>query len=87
MDYVVFFLIIVALVLIIYLLSRVEKRTKLNYKKNAYELLEGVNPTPKEIKDAIKGLRLYGGRLRKDKECVELVKRLAEKLNTVEKIE
>ncbi len=85
MENVVFFLIIIALILIIYLLNRIEKRTKLNYKKNAYQLLEGINPTPKEIKDTIKGLRLYGGRLRKDKECVQLVQRLLEKLDTVEK--
>jgi hypothetical protein len=84
-DYLVFILIIVALILIIYFLNRIEKRTKLNFIKNAYRLLEDINPTPKDIRDTIKGLRLYGGRLRKDKECIQLVKRLLEKLNTIEK--
>jgi hypothetical protein len=84
-DYLVFILIIVALILIIYFLNRIEKRTKLNFIKTAYRLLEVINPTPKEIRDTIKGLRLYGGRLRKDKECIQLVKRLLEKLDTVEK--
>jgi hypothetical protein len=84
-DYLVFILIIVALILIIYFLNRIEKRTKLNFIKNAYRLLEDINPTPKDIRDTIKGLRLYGGRLRKDKECIQLVKRLLEKLDTVEK--
>ena len=86
MDIVIFVLIIIGLVLVLYLLNRVEKRTKLNIKKTAYTLLEAVNPTPKEIKDAIKSLRLYGGRFRKDKECIELVNRLLRKLDTVEKI-
>jgi hypothetical protein len=86
MEYVVFVLIIAALVLVLVLLNRVEKSTKLNLKKTAYRLLEGINPTPKEIKDTIKGLRLYGGRLRKDKECIELVRRLTEKLDIAEKI-
>jgi hypothetical protein len=86
MDYVIFALIIIGLVLVIILLNRVEKRTKLNIKKTAYTLLEAVDPTPKDIKDAIKGLRLYGGRFRKDKECVELVKRLIDKLDTIEKV-
>jgi hypothetical protein len=85
-DVVIFLLIIVGLVLVLVLLNRIEKRTKLNIKKNAYTLLEAVNPTPKEIRDTIKSLRLYGGRFRKDKECVELVNRLLEKLDTVEKI-
>ncbi len=85
MDLFIFILIIIVLALIIYLLNRIEKKTKLNYKKTAYQLLEGINPTPKEIKDTIKGLRLYGGRIRKDKECVQLVQRLLEKLDTVEK--
>jgi hypothetical protein len=86
MDYAIFALIIIALVLVIILLNRIEKKTKLNLKKTAYTLLEAVEPTPKDIMDTIKGLRLYGGRLRKDKECIELVKRLVDKLDTVEKV-
>jgi hypothetical protein len=86
MDYFIFALIIIGLVFIIVLLNRIEKKTKLGLKKTAYRLLDEVNPTPKEIEDTIKGLRLYGGRLFKDKECVQLVSRLVEKLDSVEKI-
>jgi hypothetical protein len=86
MDYVIFILIIIVLVLVIVLLNRIEKRTKLNLKKTAYRLLEEKSPTPKEIKATIKGLRLYGGRIIKDKECVQLVSRLLKKLDSVEKI-
>jgi hypothetical protein len=86
MDIVIFVLIIIGLILVMVLLNRVETRTKLKIKKTAYTLLEAVNPTPKDIKDTIKNLRLYGGRFRKDKECVELVKRLIDKLDIVEKI-
>jgi hypothetical protein len=86
MDYFIFALIIVILILVIILLNRIEKRTKLNLKKTAYNLLEAVDPASKDIRDTIKGLRLYGGRFRKDKECIELVKRLIDKLDTIEKI-
>jgi regulatory protein YycI of two-component signal transduction system YycFG len=85
MEYFIFVLIIIALVLVIVLLNRIEKRTKLNIKKTAYRLLETVDPTPKEILDTIKGLRLYGGRIRKDQECIQLVNRLQKKLDAIEK--
>jgi hypothetical protein len=86
MDIVIFVLIIVGMVLLLVLLNRIEKKTKLNIKKTAYNLLEAVNPAPREIRDTIKSLRLYGGRFRKDKECIELVNRLIVKLDTVEKV-
>lgn len=71
-----FALIILALIGIIYLLNRIEKGIKARYKKTAYGLLETSTSNPKEVKDTIKGLRLYGGRFFKDKECIQLVDRL-----------
>lgn len=76
MDYLYFALIIIALLSIIFLLNRLEKGIKAKYKKTAYGLLEKASSDPREVKDTIKGLRLYGGRLFKDKECVQLVNRL-----------
>ena len=84
MDYLYFVLIIFALVAIIFLLRRSEKRLKNKYKKDAYRLLETPNPGRGEIIKTIKYLRLYGGRWRKDKEFIELVKRLVDKLDKTE---
>lgn len=83
MDYLYFALIILACVGAIFLINRYEKRVKTKYKKTAYGLLETKQPDPKEVKDTIKGLRLYGGRLFKDKECTQLVDRLLIKFNSI----
>lgn len=83
MDYFYFALIILALVGIMYLLIRLEKGIKLKYKKTAYGLLEKDRPDRKEIIDTIKGLRLYGGRWFKDKECSQLVNRLQVKYESL----
>ena len=79
MEYFYFILCILALIAILFLLSKYDARVKNKYKKTAYRLLETSSPDAKEVRDTIKGLRLYGGRIRKDKETVELVKRLQEK--------
>jgi predicted Holliday junction resolvase-like endonuclease len=84
MEYVVFILIILAMVLIIFFLNRMERRIKAKFKKTAYGLLEAARPTSKEMRDTIKGLRLYGGRWFKDKECAQLVQRLLAKFDTLE---
>ena len=60
-------------------LNKSQNRTRDKYKINAYKLLETSEPSAKEISDTIKALQLYGGRLRKDKESVELIKRLQDK--------
>ncbi len=83
MDYLYFALIILGLVAIMYLLIRFEKGTKIKYKKTAYSLLDSVKPSAQEIKDTIKGLRIYGGRWRKDKECYQLVERLQVKYDSL----
>jgi hypothetical protein len=83
MDYFYFALIILALVAIMVVIIRVEKRTKIRYKKTAYGLLETARPDPKEIRETIKGLRLYGGRWFKDKECTQLVSRLQVKNDSI----
>jgi hypothetical protein len=84
MDYFYFALLILGLVAIIFLLNRYEKRIKVRYKKTAYNLLDVERPDLKEIKDTIKGLRLYGGRWFKDKECLQLVSRLQNKYDSLE---
>jgi hypothetical protein len=84
MDYFYFALLILGLVAIIFLLNRYEKRIKVRYKKIAYGLLDVERPDLKEIKDTIKGLRLYGGRWFKDKECLQLVSRLQNKYDSLE---
>lgn len=76
MDNFYFALLILALVAIMFLLIRWEKSIKKNYKKKAYLLLENEKPDRKQLDDTIKGLRLYGGRWFKDKECIQLVNRL-----------
>ena len=85
MDYLSFILVIVFCAFLIYLLDRFDKRTKNKWRKNAYSLLGTDNPDPEEIIKTIKYLRLYGGRIRKDKEFLQLIARLQEKLDSVEK--
>ncbi len=83
MDYFYFALIILALAALMYFLIRVEKRIKTKYKKTAYGLLDVARPDSKEIRETIRGLRLYGGRWFKDKECIQLVNRLQIKYNSL----
>lgn len=79
-DYVYIGLFIIALVLAMVGLSRLDAKTKKKYKHDAYRLLEASNAELKKVKDTIKGLRLYGGRWHKDKECIQLIERLQSKL-------
>ena len=59
MDYVLYILVIVALVGMFYLLRRMENRDKNKHKKAAYALLDDASPSPKELKDALRHLSLY----------------------------
>ena len=79
MDIFVFVLVILALIGIMFLLSKMDTRTKNKYKTSAYEMLETSDPDRKQLKECIKGLRLYGGRIKKDKEARELITRLLQK--------
>jgi len=79
MDYVYFVLILLALVAVFIFLMKIDRRTKNNYKTDAYELLETDSPNPKHVKDCLRGLRLYGGHIKKDKEARELAQRLIDK--------
>jgi hypothetical protein len=80
MDYVYFALFIILLVLLLAGSSKLDAMTKKKHKQAAYKLLETSGPDAKEVKNVIKNLRLYGGRWRKDKECIQLIQRLQEKL-------
>jgi hypothetical protein len=80
MEYVYFFLLVAFLVGMLVLLSRMDARAKNRQRKAAYALLEQPNPSGNEIRQVLKGLRLYGGRWRKDKEFQQLTVRLEERL-------
>jgi hypothetical protein len=84
MDYVYFILIILVLVAGFVFLQRSDKRTKNKYKMDAYRLLDTPDPNPDEILKTIKFLRLYGGRWRRDKEFLQLIDRLIERLKGIE---
>jgi hypothetical protein len=79
MDYLYFVLMILVLVAAFVFLMRIDRKAKNKYKADAYELLENSDPEPKHVKDTVRGLRLYSGRIRKDKEAQELVRRLLDK--------
>ena len=79
MDYVYFILVILALIAVFIFLMKLDRKAKNNFKVNAYDLLETDTPDPKKVKDCIRGLRLYGGHIRKDKEAYELVRKLIDK--------
>jgi hypothetical protein len=79
MDYVYFILVILALVAVFIFLMKLDRKAKNNYKVNAYELLETDSPDPKQVKDCVRGLRLYGGHIKKDKEANDLIRRLIDK--------
>ena len=79
MEYLFFILFLAFLVLLIILISKIDAREKAKHKKDAYRLMELSDPNPKELKETIKGLQLYGGRLRKDKEAMQLIKSLQDK--------
>ncbi|MGD0795328.1 MAG: hypothetical protein ABR958_07085 [Dehalococcoidales bacterium] len=80
MDYVYIVLFLIVLVLALVGISRIDAKTKKKYKQDAYRLLEASDAGKKKVRDTIKGLRLYGGRWRKDKECTQLIERLQTKL-------
>ncbi len=71
-EIIIFILIIVALVALIWLLNRSEKKTKNKWKLTAYRLLEEEKPDPKKIKETVKFVRIYGGRFSKDPEFAQL---------------
>ena len=80
MNYLYFFLLVAFLAGLLVFLFRLEKQAKRRQRRTAYDLLEKKNPSTQEIKQALKGLRLYGGRWRKDKEFLQLILRLEERL-------
>jgi hypothetical protein len=74
------FLFIFVLAVLLISLNKLDARTKKKHKQAAYKLLEESSPDVKKVKDLIKCLRLYGGRWKKDKECILLVEKLQNKL-------
>ncbi len=80
MDYLYFFLLMAFLAGVLLFLFRLEGRAKRQQRQAAYDLLEKKDPSSQEIKRTLKGLRLYGGRWRKDKEFLQLIARLEARL-------
>jgi hypothetical protein len=80
MDYLYLFLLVAFLAGMLFFLFRLEKREKYRQRKAAYDLLERHDASAQEIRKALKNLRLYGGRWRKDKEFLQLILRLEERL-------
>ena len=79
MDVLYFILFFLALAGIYYLINRWETGDKDNYKQKAARLLMTSDPDPKEVKNTIKFLRLYAGRIKKDKEAIKLMSDLQNK--------
>jgi lipase chaperone LimK len=83
MDYVWFVLIIAALAGLWWLTKKFDCRAKNRYRLEAYRLLDKEDASEEEIKKVLKGLLLYGGRVRQDKEFLTLRQRLSKKLETL----
>jgi hypothetical protein len=78
--YFVIFILVLAAIFIF--LMRWEKRIKARYKDKAIIMLETtIDPDPKEVKETIKYLRLYSGRIKKDHEALNLIRSLQNKYN------
>jgi hypothetical protein len=77
-EIIVFILIVLSIGVAIWLLHRSEKMVKNKWKLTAYRLLEEKNPDPKKVKETIKFLRIYGGRISKDPEFTHLDKLLCD---------
>jgi hypothetical protein len=84
-DYLIFIVVILALVFILVLLNRSQKKDKEKYRRQALRLLDESYPSEKELKDTLRHLKLYAGRLKKDPELYQLMERLMEKLDSAPK--
>ena len=84
MEYVPLILMLLFLVFLLFLITGIDRRTKNKWRKTAYDMLEMETPEKEEVIKTIKYLRLYGGRLRKDKEFSQLISRLQDRLASLE---
>lgn len=67
-----------------WLIKRMDDAAKDKSRENAYKLLEMENPPKKELKKTIRALHIYGGRVRRDQEFLQLRARLTQKLDGIE---
>ena len=79
MDIALFVIIILALIGLFIFMMRWESRIKRRYKNKAKSLLDMGEPNPEDVRDTIKNLRLYAGRLKKDKEAYQLIRNLQDR--------
>jgi hypothetical protein len=74
----------VVLAAAMYFIHRMDKSAKAKSRENAYRLLDMEDPPPRDLKRTIRDLSLYGGRLKRDKEFLQLKERLNRKLEAAE---
>ena len=67
-----------------YFIKRMDNAAKDKSRETAYRLLEMEDPPVKEVKRTIRDLHLYGGRLKRDQEFMQLRRRLSQKLDAIE---
>ena len=79
MDIALFILFVAVLVGLFVFLMKWESRVKRRYKDKAISLLDMGDPNPNDVRDTIKNLRLYIGKIKKDKEARQLVRDLQDK--------
>jgi hypothetical protein len=65
-------------------IKRMDGAAKDKSREKAYKLLEMENPPAKDIKKTIRDLHLYGGRMKRDQEFLQLRVRLTKKLDAIE---
>jgi hypothetical protein len=83
MQYVIFSLVVLVLVGLLFIVRWTDNNAKNKYRRDAYKLLDSPAPDPAMIKKTMKGLHIYGGRWRRDKEFAQLIRRLSEKLDSI----
>jgi hypothetical protein len=83
-DYTSIFGIIIVLIGAWILLKRFDKNAKTRVREKAYKLLDMKNPAARDLKTNIRDLQLYGGRLKRDQEFMQLRQRLSKKLEGIE---
>ena len=67
-----------------YAMRRLDRKARAKSREKAYQLLDMDNPPVKELKKTIRELQLYGGRMKRDLEFLQLRERLSRKLDAIE---
>ena len=65
-------------------IKRMDATAKNKSRENAYRLLDMETPPAKELKRTIRDLHIYGGRMKRDQEFIQLRAKLTRKLDAIE---